>query len=52
MEPKASPLLYIATLLGLTTLSVQQIFNHMWWMELEEAEMLLVQWDFRLCLWS
>lgn len=28
MEPEASPLLYIANLLGLTTLSAQQIFNH------------------------
>lgn len=28
MEPEASPLLYIATLLGLTTLSAQEIFNH------------------------
>lgn len=28
MESEASPLLYIATLLGLTTLSAQEIFNH------------------------
>lgn len=28
MEPEALPLLYLATLLGLTTLPSQQIFNH------------------------
>lgn len=51
MKPEASPLLSMATLLGLTTLSAQLFFNQaVERMDLDEAEMSLALWDVRVCL--